>query len=248
MFVFAGVAVEVVNSAAGSSELFDDVVLLVSTLDIFKAVAAIAVLIGVAHRRFGTLLDDRLTLVRGGVGLLVATMGVRVSQEFLPFRARPLLNDSLDLVTIGALDEGSLESLRTSSSFPSDHAALMAALVVLVWWIDRRAGWWLLGYSTLFVLLPRVYMGFHYPSDILVGAMAGAAITAFCLWLPVPASANDRALGWLRAHPSLSLAIGFVAAYSAATLFYDARGLLDLVQDIATGTAAEDVRTAGGPR
>lgn len=65
-------------------------------------------------------------------------------------------------------------------SFPSGHAmgstALVAALVVLCW--PTRWRWPVLILGSLFVLLvslSRIYLGVHYPSDILAGWAASLA-------------------------------------------------------------------------
>jgi undecaprenyl-diphosphatase len=69
---------------------------------------------------------------------------------------------------------------ETTYSFPSGHAmgsmALAAALVVLTW--PTRWRWITLVVGGLFVLLvglSRVYLGVHYPSDILAGWTASLA-------------------------------------------------------------------------
>lgn len=58
-------------------------------------------------------------------------------------------------------------------SFPSNHSAIAAALVVAVWAVDRRLG---LVAVPLAVLegVSRVWVGVHYPHDVLVGWMLGA--------------------------------------------------------------------------
>jgi membrane-associated phospholipid phosphatase len=72
---------------------------------------------------------------------------------------------------------------ETSFSFPSGHAmasmALVAALVVLLW--PTRWRWPTLALGGLFVALvglSRVYLGVHYPSDILAGWTASLAWVA----------------------------------------------------------------------
>ncbi|HEX8363085.1 MAG TPA: phosphatase PAP2 family protein, partial [Longimicrobium sp.] len=62
-------------------------------------------------------------------------------------------------------------------SFPSGHAmgsmALVAALAVLAW--PTRWRWWAIvvgGAFTFVVGLSRVYLGVHYPSDVLAGWLA----------------------------------------------------------------------------
>src|SRR5690606_4052086 len=61
---------------------------------------------------------------------------------------------------------------ETSYSFPSGHAmgsmTLALVLVLLAW--HTRARWWVLAAMAVFVPmvgLSRVYLGVHYPSDIL---------------------------------------------------------------------------------
>ncbi|MEO8160496.1 MAG: phosphatase PAP2 family protein [Arenimonas sp.] len=85
-----------------------------------------------------------------------------------------------------------------SYSFPSGHAmgsaTLAAALVVLLW--RPRWRWWALAGGMAFVLLvgiSRVYLGVHYPSDILAGWTAAIAWVMAMHWLvasraPLPVS------------------------------------------------------------
>lgn len=69
---------------------------------------------------------------------------------------------------------------ENSFSFPSGHAmgsaTLAAALILLLW--PTRWRWLTVIGSSLFVVLvglSRVYLGVHYPSDILAGWTAGTA-------------------------------------------------------------------------
>jgi undecaprenyl-diphosphatase len=69
---------------------------------------------------------------------------------------------------------------ETTYSFPSGHAmgsmALAAALVVLLWPTRWRSITLLVGaFFVLMVGLSRVYLGVHYPSDILAGWAASLA-------------------------------------------------------------------------
>jgi undecaprenyl-diphosphatase len=62
--------------------------------------------------------------------------------------------------------------VRTDYAFPSGHTTTAAATVAALWLLDRR----LAGIAALFALLEgftRVYLGAHYPHDVL-----GAAILA----------------------------------------------------------------------
>lgn len=72
-------------------------------------------------------------------------------------------------------------------SFPSDHAILMFALTVVLASVSRRLGAFLGAFAVL-VLVARVYVGVHYPGDVLGGAALGAAGGLWC--------SGSRASAW----------------------------------------------------
>jgi len=64
-----------------------------------------------------------------------------------------------------------------ASSFPSGHAATSAAgAVILSVLVGRRIWPWLLALAVL-IGFSRVYVGVHYPGDVLAGAAIGAAVS-----------------------------------------------------------------------
>lgn len=61
-----------------------------------------------------------------------------------------------------------------TSAFPSGHASLYFALATAIFLLNRRWGYWFLAGAVL-IALGRVYVGVHWPADVLVGAGVGVA-------------------------------------------------------------------------
>ncbi|MEU3317261.1 phosphatase PAP2 family protein [Streptomyces sp. NPDC006656] len=60
-------------------------------------------------------------------------------------------------------------------SFPSNHAAIAAAAATALWLTDRRLAV-IAAPAALLMAFSRVWVGAHYPHDVLLGLAAGAVI------------------------------------------------------------------------
>jgi len=70
-----------------------------------------------------------------------------------------------------------------SPSFPSNHAANMMAVASVGWWFARRRARWAWFLLPLVIGYTRVYLGYHYPTDVVGGWAVGAVVAAFTLGL-----------------------------------------------------------------
>jgi len=59
-------------------------------------------------------------------------------------------------------------------SFPSGHALFFFAVATVVWMFHKRYGTWLFIISVV-MGIARIFVGVHWPSDILAGALLGMA-------------------------------------------------------------------------
>jgi undecaprenyl-diphosphatase len=124
---------------------------------------------------------------REGLGMFAAFVGsvlVAVGLQFLLGRSRPA---GVRLI----------EPMPAFPSFPSGHAAgafALATLTALLW--PRRR--WIPFLGAGLVAFSRVYLGHHYPTDVLAGAVLGAAVGAMVYgFFYAPAAAGRPRWAWL---------------------------------------------------
>lgn len=152
-----------------------------------------------------------------GIGLVIN----RVIAVGLPFRVRPMYDPTIPFNNPG-VDRSVHFNLENWSSFPSDTATYFFVMVGAFWLISRRAGIAYGIYGFLFILVTRIYLGVHYPSDILAGAVLG-----FGTMIVVAHAAGDRLarrlLIYERSHPQWFYALAFLGAYEVGVMLEDVR-------------------------
>jgi len=111
-------------------------------------------------------------LLAVGLSLIVN----RLLSTVVPFRLRPMFDPDIGY-RAPLYGEPPSYDFESWSSFPSDNATFFFALTTGFWLFSRWLGIFFTLLSIFTVLLPRVYFGVHYPSDVLVGALIGIGVT-----------------------------------------------------------------------
>ena len=155
-------------------------------------------------------------------GALAAVATARVAALSLPFRLRPLHEPDFDYQLPFWT---SPEALDGMSSFPSDHAAVFFGLAAGFLFLSRKLGLVMLAYVTLFVAIPRVYTGMHYPTDILAGAFLGLVFAALANYFLPKLAMWDLILEWPDKHPPSFYSALFLLTLQVVTLFEGARSV-----------------------
>lgn len=128
---------------------------------------ALLLLVGWWTARNGADLDQMAGVLWAGVGALVA-VGLNQVLGGLVERARPYAAMPSAHILI---------SRTTDSSFPSDHAVAVGAIAAGLVLVSRRLGAVAI-VCALAMATARVYVGAHYPGDVIAGLALGALVVS----------------------------------------------------------------------
>lgn len=212
------------NQFAQRWRVFDGVVIFFSNSDLMKGGVVMGVIWWAWFYRKGDAKINRSYLLTALLGSLVALFFARFLAHVFPLRVRPILNPNLHFRP--PLGLPSQSNWTIWSSFPSDHAALFCALFTGVWLVSRRGGIALMVYILIAICLPRIYVGIHYPSDVLAGAALGVFSVLLCSWSKIRKSWTEIVLNWIERWPDVGYALLFIITFQIATLFWDIRTFL----------------------
>ena len=212
-----------VNGFAQRSYLFDKSVVQLLDMDFLKGGFFFVFLWWLWFRESADAPENRIAVLRIGAGMFLAVVLARAMQLLLPGRVRPMHDATIHLVApLVPVPEG----LEHWSSFPSDHAVVFFALATAIWLYHRWLGLVAAAWLTIFACLPRVFVGYHYPSDILAGALVGVITMQLAMRLPLPRLASaliDRVFSWERRRPQLFYCAAVIITFELMMMCEDLR-------------------------
>ncbi|MBO1582757.1 undecaprenyl-diphosphatase [Bacillus sp. XF8] len=143
-----------------------------------------ALVLGVLIYWFTRNNKNRMMIIQGGLAFIVAEIIGKIVGQFYshqqPFAVLPNVNQ--------------LVEHEIDNSFPSDHTILFFSLCASIWLIRKKEGWlWLM--LAFCVAISRIWVGVHYPIDVVTGALVGIISALFVYWIAPKLSFIKRLLG-----------------------------------------------------
>jgi len=165
--------VQYINQYARQSVAFDTIANYFTSGALLRGAVVIAGLWWLWFRKSDDENRDRSVVVSAMAGSIFAVGLGRLLAFALPMRIRPILDPALHL----QLPYGTPpDALRFWNSFPSDHAMALFCLTASIWFVSKRLSLALSLYVLALIALPRLYVGLHYPTDLIGGALIGILV------------------------------------------------------------------------
>lgn len=158
-----------INGGATQSSALDAFVVFFTTYVAYGMLVLVAIWVLIwipSHKRE---LHARVRALRHAIEFVfitIATYAIVQTIKIITVVPRPF---------VAIPDINALLPYQSGYSFPSMHAALSVAIATIITLHYRRLGV-LLYVFAIAVALSRIYVGVHYPKDVIVGGMLGFAI------------------------------------------------------------------------
>jgi membrane-associated phospholipid phosphatase len=142
---------------------------------------------------------------------------LRETQLIFEYRSNPICSQAINFQIPDGINLNIQELCRNAhTSFPSGHAALLFALSFGIAYISRITGVLCMFYSIV-ICLARIFLGLHYPTDIIGGASLGVGIVYLFNLSFIRNLLIQPVLKWSNYHSPSFYAVSFVISCEIAT-------------------------------
>jgi undecaprenyl-diphosphatase len=154
-----------INGLAGQNSVLDYIFMGLSKFGPYLYVLILAILVLRSSTRMAGI---------NGFAAVALAMGLNYVIGLIYDRARPFVAHPHDVHLLLPHDP--------NASFPSDHTTGAISIAVALWSYNRKLG------IPLFILgiligFSRIWVGHHYPTDVLSGVVIGTLVALFIRWL-----------------------------------------------------------------
>lgn len=146
-----------INNLAGKWACLDGLAIFLADYLVYFLIIAAAILFFFLNKK-----DRFRYLTLGVLGIFLSRVVITELIRWIWYRPRPFLTHQVT----------QLAEHSSSASFPSGHTTFVFALAMVVFLFDKRLGI-IFFVSSFLIGLSRVFVGIHYPLDILIGILIG---------------------------------------------------------------------------
>ena len=153
----------------------------------------------------------------------------RLLANNLPYSPRPIHTPGLE---VSLYDGQDVMRLDGWSSMPSDHASLFMGIAVALFAIHRPFGVFLILWAAVVASIPRIIVGWHWPSDVLVGWLIGAGIAFFLISWTTKLVKRTEIVPFFERREYIGYPLLFLATYELAQMFQTTRFVVEKLQSV----------------
>lgn len=230
--------IALITGMGGHSPAFTHAVETITNMYVFKGLVLMALLwwVWFRHERADApssyavrRREHEIVVVAIAGGLIALAVG-RLLAHYMPFRLRPIYEPALQaLYPVSSIHE---LLPRTWSAFPSDHAMLWGAIATGIFLASRPVGFYAWLHTLLLIGLPRIYLGLHYPTDVVAGCVLGIGIACMLNARPIRTRLAAPVLAFAARYPGTFFAVAFVLSFELTTQFDEVRLLVHGMRQI----------------
>lgn len=223
MNIFDTIVISYANQFSQHSRTFDKLLAFLADNHLLKGGVLVTLVWWLWFRREQADSHNREHIIATFIGCIAGMALARLLALTLPFRLRPLHEAGLNFLLPYGTSPVTLDGW---SSFPSDHAVLFFALSTGLLFISKKAGIFALAYTTLFIAFPRIYLGLHYPTDIIAGTIIGVTIALLSNIFLAKSARLHSFTNWSHSKPQFFYPLFFLFTYQIADLFSSSRAII----------------------